>query len=150
MFVNFTFCSNCSNRLLRSKKFSSTKLNLTIGIYMNPIWSSGQDSCLSRRRPGFDSRCGKIFFELTTLIFFLNFVKISKFSRYRMYLGIEIAWVCGAMDNASDYESGDCRFDPYQTRYFLMIFITLKKLIKKAPPGIEPGIPCLQDRCFSH
>ena len=27
--------------------------------------------------------------------------------------------VCGAMDNASDYESGDCRFDPCQTRLFL-------------------------------
>ena len=28
-----------------------------------PIWSSGQDSCLSRRRPGFDSRCGNLIFQ---------------------------------------------------------------------------------------
>ena len=27
-------------------------------------------------------------------------------------------WLCGAMDNASDYESGDCRFDPCQSRTF--------------------------------
>jgi hypothetical protein len=29
--------------------------------------------------------------------------------------------VCGAMDNASDYESGDCRFDPCQTRFFAQL-----------------------------
>jgi hypothetical protein len=37
--------------------------------------------------------------------------------------------VCGAMDNASDYESGDCRFDPCQTRTFFLKQINLQKLI---------------------
>ena len=31
--------------------------------------------------------------------------------------------VCGAMDNASDYESGDCRFESCQTRIFFIFFL---------------------------
>ena len=34
-----------------------------------------------------------------------------------------LQWLCGAMDNASDYESGDCRFDPCQSRKILFWFI---------------------------
>ena len=36
---------------------------------------------------------------------------------------LKIIWVCGAMDNASDYESGDCRFDSCQTRIFWPSFV---------------------------
>ena len=37
--------------------------------------------------------------------------------------------VCGAMDNASDYESGDCRFESCQTRNFLLLLLFFPKEI---------------------
>ena len=54
------------------------------------------------------------------------------------------SWSCGPMDKASDYESGDCRFESCQSQktfknVFLMFFCC-KFLFKKiAPPGgLEP------------
>ena len=42
-------------------------------------------------------------------------------------------WLCGAMDDASDYESGDCRFDPRQSRkLFKGSFLTYKVDICKS------------------
>ena len=47
-------------------------------------------------------------------------------------------WPCGPMDKASDYESGDCRFESCQGHNFLTPMILLAG-DKNAPPGgLEP------------
>ena len=47
-------------------------------------------------------------------------------------------WPCGPTDKASDYESGDCRFESCQGQFFLS-FSQQSRGKKKSPPGgLEP------------
>ena len=47
-------------------------------------------------------------------------------------------WPCGPTDKASDYESGDCRFESCQGQFFFLTN-TLEGEKKFAPPGgLEP------------
>ena len=47
-------------------------------------------------------------------------------------------WPCGPTDKASDYESGDCRFESCQGQYFFLL--STFKIWKNFPPpgGLEP------------
>ena len=51
-------------------------------------------------------------------------------------------WPCGPTDKASDYESGDCRFESCQGQYFFLsqqIKAMVAEAKKKSPPGgLEP------------
>ena len=43
------------------------------------------------------------------------------------------------MDKASDFESGDCRFESCQGR-FVFVFLFVANFLKiMFPPGVEPG-----------
>ena len=44
-------------------------------VYQHPIWSSGQDTWLSPRRLGFDSRYGRIIFSCTPSLPMVNLIK---------------------------------------------------------------------------
>ena len=36
----------------------------------------------------------------------------------------KLAWPCGPMDKASDFESEDCGFDPHHGRFFFSFLLT--------------------------
>ena len=90
-----TSCQSLSHRLLRMwsslksclRKFRTLYRRHHIGMNFSPRWSRGQDSWLSPRRPGFDSRSGRIFrsfkFRLTYDAYFMLHI-------YEVYVMSEI------------------------------------------------------------
>ena len=128
----------------------------TPAISVIPVSLGGQDSRLSPDRPGFNSRSGNFFLEASTLEKIISRMcskilnKLVCTTKVHFLLWLRFApgrgppalfqlsfCARGAMDSASDFESGGCGFESRRAWFFFCSACSQK--VKKR--GIEKNIP---------
>ena len=133
--VSIQDSESCDPSSNLGRTFSFCFYGLNLETHQEDLHQRKQN--IRRARPGFEPGTSRTLSENHTP---RPTSQVAKWSPCPACCCLEVQdWPCGPTDKASDYESGDCRFESCQGQYFWRVQQKHKGNKNIAPPGgLEP------------